>query len=157
MCSYTHLAIGPAECQLHYTATRRSLSRAQTAVLLRATPTWPPPWTKTTPWGCPLHHPTRPVCRTSSVATRRLPLGSCSQATTLPPSVMTRAAPRVLHICCTLLRGQMQGNWVPNLKASSTHLRKPGQGLSDTSARMHPKNLKKPIEPSTGWRTSSPP
>ena len=64
----------------------------------------------------------------------------------------TLCATYMLH----LTWGQTQGNWVPNLKASSMHLRKPGQGPSGTSWRMHPKNLKKPIEPLIGWRTSLP-
>ena len=98
MCNCTHLAIGPAECQLCYTATGKGLSRAQTAILQRTAPTWQPPWTKTTLWGHPLHHLTHPACRTSSVPTRQLPPGSCSWATTSLPSVMTRAAPRVPHI-----------------------------------------------------------
>ena len=44
------------------------------------------------------------------------------------------------HICCTLRRGQMQGNWVPNLKALSLCSRKFGQGPLDASTRMCPKN-----------------
>ena len=150
MCNCTHLAIGPAECQLCYTATRKSLSGAQTAVLQRTAPTWQPPWTKTTPRGHLSHHLTCPVCQTSSTPTRQLPPGSCSWATISLPFVMTRAAPHVLHTWCTLCGGQMQGNWVPNLKALSMHLRKLGQGPSDASARMHPKNSRKPIKSSIG-------
>ena len=136
---------------------QESLSRAQTTVLPRTASTWPPPWTKMTLWGHLSHHPTRLVCWTSSTPTRQLPLGSCSWATILPPSVMTRAAPHVLHICCTLLGGQMPGNWVPDPKASSMCSRKPGQGPSDASVRMRPRNLNEPIEPSIGWRRNSPP
>ena len=157
MCNCACLAIGPAECQLCYTATGKGLSGAQTTVLPRTALTWQPPRTKTTLWGHPLHHLTCPACWTSSAPTRQLPPGSCSQAIISLPSVMTKAAPHVLHICCTLCQGQTQGNWVPNPKASSMHSRKLGQGLSDTSARMRPKNSKKPIEPSIGWRMNLPP
>ena len=37
-----------------------SLSGAQTTVLPRTAPTWPPPWTKMTLWGHPSHHPDTP-------------------------------------------------------------------------------------------------
>ena len=134
-----------------------SLSGAQTTDLPRTALTWPPPWTRTTPWGRPSHRPTCLACRTYSAPTKQLPLGSCLRATILLPSVMTGAAPRVLHICCTLPGGQTPGNWVPNLKDSSTRSRKHGLGSLDASARMRPKKSKEPIEPSIGWRRNSPP
>ena len=135
----------------------KRLSGAQTADLPRTASTWPPPWTRTTPWGRLSHRPTCLACWTYSAPTKQLPLGSCSQATILPPSVMTEAAPRVLHICCTIPGGQTPGNWVPNPKDSSTRSRKHGPGSSDASARIRPKKLKEPIEPSIGWRKNSPP
>ena len=154
LCTFSHW---PSRVSTPLYSCRESLSGAQTAVLPRTAPTWPPPWTKTTLWGRPSHHPTRLACRTYFAPTRQLPLGSCSQATILPPSVMTGAAPRVLHICCTLPGGQTPGNWAPNLKDSSTCLRKPGQGPSDASTRKCPKKLRGPIKPSIGWRRSLPP
>ena len=139
---------------------RESLSGAQAAVLPRTASTWTPPWTKskTTLWGCPSHHPTCLACQTSSApsvsdilrahkttSSWKLFMGN-HFATLCHDKGCTPCATYMLH----LTGGQTPGNWVPNPKASGTRSRKPGQGPSDASARMRPRNLNKPIEPSIG-------